>query len=65
MCPENLQEAKVPYVNRDICEERVDTILVEEFNMSAGIYNVTENMVCTGYEEGGKNPCHVSLCHAS
>lgn len=44
--PETLQEVELPLVNRDICNSP------EAYNG-----NVTLNMICAGYEQGGEDSC--------
>ncbi|XP_007933100.1 enteropeptidase [Orycteropus afer afer] len=42
-----LQEAVVPLLSNDRCQQQMSE------------YNITENMVCAGYEEGGIDSCQV------
>ncbi|KAL1398008.1 hypothetical protein pipiens_009294 [Culex pipiens pipiens] len=40
-----LNEVNVPILNRDLCNEWLETL------------NVTEGMICAGYQEGGRDAC--------
>lgn len=42
-----INEVEVPVLNRDLCNEWLETL------------NVTEGMICAGYQEGGKDACQV------
>ena len=42
-----LNEVNVPILNRDLCNEWLETL------------NVTEGMICAGYQEGGRDACQV------
>lgn len=43
----SVNEVQVPVLNRDLCNEWLDTP------------NVTEGMICAGYESGGRDACQV------
>lgn len=40
--PDNLQEVEVPIISNDVCDN---------------IYAITDNMICAGLEQGGKDAC--------
>lgn len=44
-----VNEVQVPILNRDLCNEWLETL------------NVTEGMICAGYQEGGKDACQVFI----
>lgn len=43
-----VNEVVVPVLNRDLCNEWLETL------------NVTDGMICAGYQEGGKDACQAS-----
>lgn len=43
-----VNEVQVPVLNRDLCNDWLVQL------------NVTEGMICAGYQEGGKDACQVS-----
>lgn len=44
-----VNEVQVPVLHRDLCNEWLVQL------------NVTEGMICAGYQEGGKDACQVSV----
>lgn len=44
-----VNEVQVPILNRDLCNDWLETL------------NVTEGMICAGYPEGGKDACQVKM----
>lgn len=42
-----LQEAEVPLITREKCQQEMPE------------YNITENVICAGYDEGGIDSCQV------
>lgn len=50
--PEVLQEVDVPLVNRQLCESSISEIAPPWFDIS-----ITDNMICAGFVEGGKDSC--------
>ena len=44
-----LQEADVPLLSNEKCQQQMPE------------YNITENMVCAGYEAGGVDSCQVNM----
>lgn len=44
-----VNEVQVPVLNRELCNEWLVQL------------NVTEGMICAGYQEGGKDACQVSF----
>lgn len=47
-----VNEVEVPVLNRDLCNKWLDN----------NELNVTDGMICAGYEEGGKDACQVREC---
>ncbi len=43
-----MNEVQVPVLHRDLCNDWLVQL------------NVTEGMICAGYQEGGKDACQVS-----
>lgn len=43
----SVNEVQVPIINRDVCNEWLEML------------NVTDGMICAGYEEGGRDACQV------
>lgn len=60
--PETLQQAMLPLIDRDICNDWYE----EMFSDGIGFHEffsdrpVMETMQCAGYEEGGRSACYVS-----
>lgn len=44
----SVNEVQVPVINREVCNDWLETL------------NVTEGMICAGYPEGGRDACQVS-----
>ena len=49
--PDTLHQVKLPIVDMTVCRQP-----------TWHGANITENMICAGYPEGGKDTCQVSVC---
>lgn len=48
-----MQDADVPLLSNEKCQQQMPE------------YNITKNMVCAGYEEGGIDSCQVNMQNCS
>lgn len=46
--PNVLQEAEIPLVDQDLCQQQLPE------------YTITSSMLCAGYQEGGVDSCQVT-----
>lgn len=50
--PEVLQEVDVPVVSQNVCQSGLDEVVPPFYDVS-----LTDNMICAGFSEGGKDAC--------
>lgn len=53
--PQTLQEVEVPIIDRDTCNNLYN--LSSKYQLQTDL--VKADMICAGYEEGGKDACQV------
>ena len=57
--PSELQQVKIPVVDQDICTEWYADPQ-NWYNEYGDAPDITDEMICAGFEEGGRGSCHVS-----